>query len=236
MSPAPLTYEQVARLLTAEAVRGNVLHCRFLCPRSQQVVDSRAVLHHDGLKNHHPLYDVVAASVANQEAPSAVASVAQRRAAVLTAFRSAFVWGGDPPGWMSRQAAEKHLPGFARQLQLHPVEKGFDRFLLARILSEVMRADGRVVPEELGFMQAYRSIGRTLAELADQPDLKASDLAGASPGGVRDTLLMLAWALALVDLSLDPAELALLKRISEGLGLTPARAGELLQHARAHLA
>ena len=165
----------------------------------------------------------------------------ERRAATVLAFRAVadrWAWaaasGAHPAGWIAIDEHERSP--FAHQLEVAPLLHDRDRLLLARMLVEVARADGRVTPEE------WRSLTdlvpcqvASVDTIMEQPPLEPNELDEASRGAVRDTLLMLAWALALSDEDLDAAERERLSAFARGLRIPPDRSVELERHAKRYL-
>ena len=158
-------------------------------------------------------------------AEQAFASVAQR-----------FTWDPGRGGWVSAKVAHEAVGGFELRLQQHAPTHPYDRLILARVLVEVAQADGRLAPEESEWLGDCLSadVG-SVAELASRPPLTAAELGAMSPGPVRETALMMGWAMALLDEDLDPREEALLKRFASGLGLAGPRGDEMKKLAQGYL-
>ena len=158
-------------------------------------------------------------------AEQAFASVAQR-----------FTWDPVRGGWVSAKVAHEAVGGFELRLQQHAPTHPYDRLILARVLVEVAQADGRLAPEESEWLGDCLSadVG-SVAELASRPPLTAAELGAMSPGPVRETALMMGWAMALLDEDLDPREKALLERFASGLGLAGLRGDEMKKLAQGYL-
>ncbi len=153
---------------------------------------------------------------------------------VLEAFRgvaSQFTWVGDR--WVHGSAAKQLLSPFDQQLHEHPLATRYDRVLAARMLYEVAAAHGGVSAEERSHLEDVvdPELG-SLQALAARPPLTRAELGEASAGGVRVTLLALAWTLALCDEAFDEAERAKLKALADGLALRPADADKARDLAR----
>ncbi|HBP22152.1 MAG TPA: hypothetical protein DEA08_30770 [Planctomycetes bacterium] len=121
---------------------------------------------------------------------------------------------------------------FQRQLQQAMPSEPYDRGVLARLLVEVAKADGQLAAEEERFLSTYLdpSFG-TPRQLAQRPNLTAIELDETSAGAVRETLVMLGWALALSDQNLNPGEQARLDEVASGLKVAAGRAAELRSYA-----
>jgi len=153
-------------------------------------------------------------------------SSSQQQQGLLEAFKAVqgqFVWTGDR--WVHRSAAGQVQNQMDRQLAKAPVASGYDRLLLARMMVEVAAAHGGIGAEEQGHLQEVLApeLG-SLESLTSRPPLTGAELAEASPGAVRQTLLSAVWALALCDEHEDQAEFALLTRFADALGVEPAEA------------
>lgn len=147
-----------------------------------------------------------------------------------------FVWDPGRGSWVSSKAAHEAVGGFELRLQQHAPSHPYDRLILARILVEVAQADGRLAPEESEWLGDCLSadVG-SVAELASRPPLSPAELGAMSPGPVRETALMMGWAMALLDEDLDARERQLLDRFASGLGLQGPRAEEAKRLAQAYL-
>lgn len=149
----------------------------------------------------------------------------ERDEATLQAFVSVqdqFVWDGASGGWVHGSAAKELLGGFQAQLSSHAVVHPYDREVLGRMLVELARADGRVSQEEAGWLTELLAGQGAVEDVARRPPLTTAELRAMSPGGVRTTALMLAWAMALVDEDLAQGEQQALQRFGQGLDLRPA--------------
>jgi uncharacterized tellurite resistance protein B-like protein len=160
----------------------------------------------------------------------------EEREAVVEAFRtvqSRFVWDPSQRAWISARAAADLMSPFQRQLAEHPLTHPYDRQVLARMLVEIARADGKVETEEQTWLTDLLSADQAgLTELARRPPLTASELGATSAGEVRASLLISAWALALVDEHFDEREQTRLQAWSEGLDLRPRQITKIREAAQ----
>jgi len=155
-------------------------------------------------------------------------SAAEQRDAALEAFKtvsSRFVWDNSRGHWISTKAATELLSPFERQLGAHPVSHGYDRTVLARMLVEVARADGRLSNEESSWLTDFIApdLG-SVRDLAARPPLTGPELGETSAGGPRQTMLMVAWTLALTDEHFDEQERTILQHFAKGLQLNTSQA------------
>jgi tellurite resistance protein len=166
-------------------------------------------------------------------------SEADKRAAIERAFervQDQFVWDEQNQRFVSAQAAGQTMPDFTRQLAQAPVSAPYDRGVLARMLTEIACADGQLAQDERGFLSSFISpeMG-TVDQLAQYPRLSPAELGETTQGPGRETMLMLAWALAFTDEDLSPQEAARLGEFAHQLGVAPERAEALKQYAQVYL-
>jgi hypothetical protein len=145
-------------------------------------------------------------------------SSAEIETGLVEAFKSVsgqFVWTGDR--WVSRAAAPQIEPGPQLGGMLG---NRYDQVLLARMMLEVARADDDVTDEESSHLSEAidPSLG-SITSLAARPPLTRAELAEASPGPMRQSMLAAAWAVALCDEHEHERERALLEGYAAGLGL-----------------
>ncbi|MEL6347363.1 MAG: hypothetical protein AAFV53_29885 [Myxococcota bacterium] len=170
----------------------------------------------------------VAGDVARQAMYSAASSSNQNtlsrsetQQAILEAFKrvsNQFIWDNSRGHWVSASAAKDLMSPFERQLAEAPIQHNYDRQILARMLVEIARADGRLSNDENSWLTDFigPDLG-SLGELVNRPPLTAAELGETTGGPPRTTLLMVAWTMALVDEQFDEQERILLQRFSTGL-------------------
>lgn len=151
----------------------------------------------------------------------------EQDAAVIEAFQQVqhhFVWDSQRSGWVSKEAAQELMSGFDQQLAENPVTHPYDRLMMARMLVEIARADGTLSSEEQGWLTELITpdVG-SIGDLAQRPPLSPQELGQCSAGGVRDSMLLMAWAIALVDEEMDPSERRVLGQFARGLRLSQQR-------------
>jgi tellurite resistance protein len=166
-------------------------------------------------------------------------SESDKQDAVARAFQSVssqFVWDAPNNRFISAQVAGEVMPDFVKQLGTTPVTTPYDQGVLARMLTEIAVADGHLGDDERAFLSDFVTpdLG-TVESLVQAPRLSAAELAETSRGGARDTMLMLAWGVALTDEELSPEEAARLGELAAGLGIAAGRAQELQRFAQLYL-
>ena len=158
---------------------------------------------------------------ATQNTSRSQLSDSEQRDAALEAFKtvsSRFVWDSSRGHWISAKAAKELLSPFERQIGEHPVSHTYDRTVLARMLVEIARADGRLSNEESTWLTDFIApdLG-SVRDLTARPPLSDAELGETSQGSVRQTLLMVAWTLALADEHFAEPEKQRLQGFAQGL-------------------
>lgn len=161
-----------------------------------------------------------------QQVSSNTLSSREQSAALVEAFRSVqsqFVWDAQRATWISQTAMGEAMSDFEQLLAAAPIAHPYDRQVMARMLVEIARGDGRLSSEESTWLTEVITpdLGDVHA-LAARPPLTPAELSSTSQGAVRKSLLVLAWAMALVDEEMADAERALLAHYARGLGLPNA--------------
>ncbi|UFP93573.1 TerB family tellurite resistance protein [Gloeobacter morelensis] len=162
----------------------------------------------------------------------------ERKDALVQAFQASnfFIWDGRQGGWISASAARQLYTDFEQQLSAYPVEALYDRSILARMLMAVARADGRLAEQERAFVAQCVDPQFGSPDSPDgAPPPSPVELEETAEGPARETMLMLAWSLALTDEHLDASETALLDGFADGLGIDTHRRGELMHWAQVYL-
>lgn len=162
----------------------------------------------------------------------------EERRAVVNAFlnvQNRFTWDSQTRRYISFNAAAEVMTEFMQQLNAFPVNGDADRRVCARLLTEIACADGTVAEDERAFLLSFVTpeLGE-LDALAKLPPMTPEELAAAS-SGARDSLLMLAWSIALTDEWIAPEEHGRLDAIAAGLGIQPQRAAQLQRFAQLYV-
>jgi uncharacterized tellurite resistance protein B-like protein len=243
-------YSEIKPLLSLCEEDEGEMHCIFRCPRTDfEVTSSAHIRRGQGLKDRladrtvssvgrnlrwsiwskarqmlgYSLAGRVASDVlhvaVDEVTPTQVITETERQQAVVDAFRrvsSKFRHGSD--GWVAATVEEEYKPEFVQQLKRHPIKLRYDRFILARVLAQLAEADGELSQQEMKLIctfapPEFNAWGQppTAGELQELSD------------GVKQTVLMLAWALVFCDTTLDHRELVVLLGSAGNLGL-PAQA------------
>ena len=162
-----------------------------------------------------------------------------QRDAIERAFQAVadrFLWDAEQGRYIAAQAGGGVITGFMRQLVDAPATIRYDRMVFARMLTEIAAANRQLGPDEHMFLAGFITpdLG-TIEELWHAPPLSTAELAETSEGPVRETMLMLAWAVAWTDEQLAPQEEARLCEYATTLAVPAARLAELQGHVRDYL-
>lgn len=165
--------------------------------------------------------NAVARSVPNAGSP--VFDQAARERAVVEAFESVsreFAWSEEQQAWIDAAEADVMLSDFDKQLRDFPITGQWERSVTARMLAEVVMADGKVTDEEQEFFAEFLNEDTgSLEEVMKQGALSKFELEEVKPDA-RATMLMVAYAIAMTDEVLDAAEQAALANFARGFGVT----------------
>lgn len=152
----------------------------------------------------------------------ATLTAAEQETGLVEAFRTVdaqFAWDGR--AWLHRSVATARASELDQRLEAQPLSR-FDRLLTARMLVQVATAHRGLSDEERSYLaEAIDPDLGSLQALTARPPLTRAELAEATPGEARVSMLGLAWTLALIDEHGAPEELALLEDLGAGLGLSP---------------
>jgi uncharacterized tellurite resistance protein B-like protein len=146
-----------------------------------------------------------------------------REVAVLEAFetiQTQFAWDEQKQAYVDAESVQNTLSPFDFQLRNHPLPDKWHRAMCARMLAEVVAADGKVTQAEREFFKTVLSTETgTLDDLLQAGRVSKMELEESRPA-TRATMLMLAYALAMSDETLDPREQNILARFAKGLGVS----------------
>jgi len=177
-----------------------------------------------------------------------------RRGAVLDAFASVqdrFGWDEAGRRWVAAEAvpaaaaAPAGAPSsagpsgraaFFDHLRAHPLVTDHDKEILVRMLAAVIAMDGAVGEEEREIFATFVGPDQDLDALAARGSPGEAEMAATEPGPTRETLLMLAWAVALTDEDIGDGERALLDWFGRALYLAPDRVEAVRALAAAQMA
>lgn len=256
-----ITYESVEALLQDAQESQGVVRCVFQCPVTEATTEAEGQLESGreledvcpgdqsllgGLRS--ALGGLFSAALGKREASAPIRSSegetssftdSERKAGIVIAFKSVadqFVWDAQGERWVSVEGAGELLTNFDRLLRAAPILAEHDRKIAAQMLVEVARADGQVTEAEWAFLASFIPTDLSSVDTCmEAARLSAEQLDSVGLGAARETMVMLAWALAHVDHDLDADEEGQLFGYAEKLKVTRERALELRDYAREFL-
>lgn len=235
-----LSYEKLKRNIAEEEVLGDMLSVTFKCPVTEKIYHAVATLR-PASPMSHPLetarrgFRTLLGNMLHGERADAATATHDRaaieRAAVeaFEAVSSHFAWDESRKAFVDAATAEMPLGEFDRQLRDYPLTGEWERNVAARMLAEIVAADGAVTPTERDFFEGFlNSEMGPLDQLVKRGKLSKLDLEECRPAS-RATLLMLAYAIAMTDEHLDADEQARLAEYGKAFGVSLERE-ELIRH------
>lgn len=238
-----LTYERLKNNIAAEEVAGDQVLVTFRCPATEKLHHAVATMRPPTIANHDKpgtgritpgrlgfrgvLRGVFAPAAPTKAKSDPGATVvyfdrSSRETAILEAFETIatqFAWDEERQAFVDAELAQNTLSPFDFQLRNHPLTDKWHRNLCARMLAEVVAADGKVTHAEREFFKACLSTETgTLDDLLQSGRVSKMELEESRPA-TRATMLMLAYAMAMSDEQLDPREQNILARLAKGLGV-----------------
>ena len=129
--------------------------------------------------------------------------------------------------WVRAHKEQHPSEYFDQQLRSNPIVQDYDIEVLVRVLLEVSRSDSELRIEEKAFLQEIVSDEATIDRLSKAPRITVAELAETSTVQVKETILMLAWAMAYADGHLDYEEMVHLNQLCRGFMLPEKRVREL---------
>lgn len=249
---ATLTYEEIEPLIASTEVQGENLHVRFRCPETEHIVDAEAPIESpdsllplptekggflSGARN--ALFGIVRRG--NTPPTPAPSEEALQDAAVAAFMTVRHQFRKDTTGrWIAFADTTEELSplrplsaDFVEQTKRGPVIEESDRGTLVRLLSEVAQSDSRLARDEQSFLEEFIGLGEEAGEqrISTIP-LTQDELRRVADPVVRETMLMLAWGIALTDEELTLSEQNRLTTLAVELDIATSRATELKRYAQ----
>lgn len=235
-------YEEIAHLVRAFEVDDHEIRVTLAsdCGELEQKVDiAKESVCQVGEEAERSLPEWVRATVRRflgaQRSPDEL-SEEQRALAVEKAFQvlkpQLTLQDGE---WVRRRQEQHPSEFFDRQLRAFPITQDYDLEVLVRVLLEVSRSDSDLRVEERAFLKEIVTDDKMIEKLSKAPRITVAELAEASSVQVKETTLMLAWAMAYADGSLDPEEMNRLTHLCQGFNLPEERVRALQMAAKLFL-
>ena len=166
-------------------------------------------------------------------------STKEQEQAIVKAFQSVaknFVWDEKNARWVSAQGLQNTLSPFDQQCNQYPVKHPYDLQTLSRMLVEVASVDGTITKEESDWLiNMLDPAHGSIESISKRPSLSNAELNQTSAGGVRETMLMLTWSLALCDEDFADSERQLLLQYGKNLGLSALQIGAVQSKAQQYI-
>ena len=163
----------------------------------------------------------------------------EQEQAIVAAFQSVaknFVWDEKNARWVSAQGLQSALSPFDQQCNQYPVSHPYDLQTLSRMLVEVASVDGTITKEESDWLiNMLNPAHGSIESISKRPILSSAELNQTSTGGVRETMLMLTWTLALCDEEFAASEKQLLLQYGKNLGLSALQIGAIQSKAQQYI-
>ena len=162
----------------------------------------------------------------------------EKKEAIIKAFQnisSRFIWDKNRSRWISAKSAQQSLSAFEQQLNAHPIQHSYDQKILARMLVEVALSDGVLSTEEHDWLTEFLGIQTSIESLKESPKVSSAELQQISQGGIRQSILMIVWTLALTDELFAEQEENLLRHYASGMSLSPLQIGNARQAAQIYI-
>ena len=138
-------------------------------------------------------------------------------------------------GRSSTPAPQKMLNEFEQIATHNPVRDAHDQKVLSRVLAEIANADGTISPEEEDFFKSIIPAGQgSVRELMSSERVSAVEAQMVS-AGVKETIYLFAWAIALSDFNQNENEARILNNLATTFGLRAGRRDDLILIAKKHI-
>lgn len=121
---------------------------------------------------------------------------------------------------------------FEEQIASNPIADPHDKNIFARVMAELAYADGSIAPEEAELFKGIIPHDQPSLDRLAKADPVSKIEAQEVTQGVKGTIYMFAWVIALIDLELDPVEEELLMEYADVFELQEARREELIKFAK----
>jgi len=133
---------------------------------------------------------------------------------------------------VERSASRVADLSFQDHLSKYPISNLFEQDIMSRLLVSVAQADGRIGEDERGFISELlpKKIG-TISDIAGRGDISSVE-AEELDSNVKKSIMLLAWAVALVDFELSPSESRKLNEYASLFGFDHAQVSAISDMAK----
>lgn len=242
-----LTYARLQNNIVDESVEDGYVYVSFRCPATGRIhhalteikrradetpQGTRALLSVARQGLGHALQSALGEGppVRPANGQSEVADRGALESAVIEAFEAVadqFAWDVARGAFVDIEALESSVCEFDRQLRRSPLTRPNDRRIAAKVLMEVAGSDGKIEESERRLLRSLFSENTMRIDpAAMQRRTSPLELDETSPA-VRETILMLAHAIALCDDVMSTAERQRLTELAALLGVNQEHDAEL---------
>ena len=120
---------------------------------------------------------------------------------------------------------------FERLVARNPVSNNFEKDVLARMLVEVAKADGGISNDEEEFLKEFIP---NYDQITSKPLLNPIECEEVGRNS-KMTIFTTAWVIALVDLEINPLEIAKLDQFADWFGLSDKNYDEAVRMAKSYI-
>lgn len=239
-----ITLDRLRKNFTEHYLIGSTLMVSFVCPLSGRIVHAAAPVRPANLTPRPVARELrrtgkiglqtqlkeifVPAEVpaGGPASPAPRADAPEIEAAILEAFDAVshqFSWSEQHGAYVDTALALELLTDFDRRLKQKPLTAEWDRHVAIRIMAEVGQADGELKPGERDLLQSFvQADKQDLDAILAMPELTKAELERVSDDA-PETILMLAYAIAMSDQDLSAREKQKLTHYAALLGIGSAK-------------
>jgi hypothetical protein len=256
-----LSFASIKALLAEVDIHGQVIYCLFQCPATNEKFPASApiidLFSQHGKESENQQFEEFVFSIRYTVERSLMGYLSKPRSqralqneinfddediqdAVVRAFQQIsgnFVWDYKNKRWICFKAHEEDIKtDFEKQIKIAPVKLQYDKEILARMLVSVASADHVISYEEKVFLSEFLEQDIfALEDLAKLPAPNKSELSKTSTGAIRETILMITWAISFTDEHLDKVESDYLHFFADELDISEERSEQLKEYAKRYV-
>lgn len=250
-----LTYEEIKPMLFSAEEEGSMLKCVFKCPKTGETLSATAEIEETASTSdekqekksfiydlHYSISSMFKKAVgADPRKSSGAKSVADYSAdavqkATVAAFKKVFhrfEWDKNEKIWVYCDSCKDLSDDFQNLVRKAKMKSDEEKKLLARILVSIATSDGKLDFDEISFMRDFLDPQiMSFQQIAALPAPGPDELAKIQSLENRETVVALAWALALTDHRLDRDESANLEFYTKAMNIADDRSEEIKRFAQ----
>lgn len=252
-----VTFENVLPLLEKTKKDGSELFCVFKCPVSgdkfaafsEFVISQNNSTSESSLQLGRARFNILnfLSSVFKQDSKLAPSSKTvqydavagefeliaepEYKEAVVQAFislKNRFIWDDQMQSWVSHSTIDDDKIGFETFIRENPVSGTKEKEALGKVLLKIAAADNRLHFSERVFLSDFvEKVPENLEELSQYNSIKIDLSPFNGSGKMRESVLLLAWVMAITDKNLHEKEIQYLEQLSKILEIPKKKAEEI---------